>query len=149
MEQPAHEAPAPPSRRMTWAVGCTMILLGIGGLGAWAIASPDAVSFYATPTEIVSGTVDAEGRRVRVGGWVAAGSLERDGSSVRFAVTDGDADLPVAYTGEVPDTLLEDTEVVAEGTVGPDGTLRASRVMAKCSSKFVPADEAGTHARTG
>ena len=127
-------------RRAKWAAGITLIVAGIGALAAWAIASPDAVAYYKTPSEVHSS--DVMGRNLRVGGRVAAGSLIREGSSVAFVVTDGERSVPVVYRGEVPDTLKEQTDVVAEGRLRPDGTLQATRVLAKCSSKYVPAEDA-------
>jgi cytochrome c-type biogenesis protein CcmE len=64
---------------------------------------------------------------------------------VSFDVTDGDRTVGVVHRGEVPDTLKESTDVIAEGTITPDGTVAATRVLAKCSSKFVPADRADEH----
>jgi cytochrome c-type biogenesis protein CcmE len=134
-------------RRLKWIVGGSMICLGIGGLAAWAMATPGAVSYYTTPSEIAVQGVKAQGRVLRVGGRVAEGTLVRDGASVRFAVTDGHNRIPVTYRGDVPDTLKERTDVIAEGLLSPDGTLRATRVLAKCSSKFSPARaRVGRHA---
>jgi cytochrome c-type biogenesis protein CcmE len=131
------------SHRLKWAAGITLIVAGIATLAAWAIASPDAVAFYKTPSEIRSG--DDTGRNLRVGGRVAAGSLVREGTRVSFVVTDGRSQVPVVYRGDVPDTLKEGTDVVAEGRLRTDGTLVATRVLAKCSSKYVPADKADEH----
>lgn len=137
-------SPQPPrSRRAKWAAGITLIVAGIGALAVWAIASPDAVAYYKTPSEIHS--TDTGGRMLRVGGRVAGGSLHRAGTLVRFVVTDGHEAVPVSYRGDVPDTLKDNTDVVAEGRLRPDGTLVATRVLAKCSSKFVPADKADEH----
>jgi cytochrome c-type biogenesis protein CcmE len=128
-----------PRRRAKWVVGIALIVIGIGGLAAWAIASPGAVSYYATPSEISVQGQKAMGRQLRVGGRVADGSLERRGGSVRFTVSDGHNSVPVTYRGDVPDTLKPGTDVIAEGMLQPGGTLVASRVLAKCSSKFEPA----------
>jgi len=140
--------PSDPSpRRLKWSVGIGLILAGIGALGAWAVFSPDALSYYRTPTEIASSPPSAD-TRVRVGGRIVDGSLQREGSAVRFAVTDGGHQLVVAYRGEVPDTLQEATDAIAEGRIGSDGVLEADHVLAKCSSKYVPAEERAA-GRTG
>jgi cytochrome c-type biogenesis protein CcmE len=120
-------------------VGIGLIVLGIGGLGAWAIASPGAVSYYTTPSEVSVQGTKAMGRQLRVGGRVADDSLHRSGASVIFTVTDGHNSVPVTYRGDVPDTLKQGTDVIAEGRLQPNGTLIATRVLAKCSSKFTPA----------
>jgi cytochrome c-type biogenesis protein CcmE len=133
----------PRPRRWKWAAGITSILAGIGGLAVWAIAAPDALAYYKTPSEIRS--ADVMGLTLRVGGRVAAGTLAREGTLIRFVVTDGRNTVAVVYRGDVPDTLKEQTDVIAEGKLRPDGTLVASRVQAKCSSKFVPASDADEH----
>ena len=128
-----------PRRRLKWAVGIGLIVAGVGALGAWAIASPGSVSYYTTPSEIAVQEGKAMGHQLRVGGRVADGSLQRSGAQVRFTVTDGHNSVPVSYRGEVPDTLKPGTDVIAEGLLQPGGTLVATRVLAKCSSKFTPA----------
>jgi cytochrome c-type biogenesis protein CcmE len=124
--------------RLKWTVGIVLIVTGIGGLAAWAIASPGAVSYYTTPSEVSVQGAKAMGHQLRVGGRVAAGSLHRDGTTVTFSVTDGHNAVLVLYHGDVPDTLKAGTDVVAEGLLQPSGTLVATRVLAKCSSKFTP-----------
>ena len=125
--------------RTKWIVGIVLILTGVGGLAAWAIASPGAVSYYRTPSEVAAQGAQAMGRQLRIGGQVATGTLQREGTTVRFSVTDGHNSVPVLYHGDVPDTLKPGTDVVAEGMLQPSGTLLATRVLAKCSSKFAPA----------
>jgi cytochrome c-type biogenesis protein CcmE len=125
--------------RVKWIVGIALILTGVGGLAAWAIASPGAVSYYRTPSEIAAQGAQAMGRQLRIGGQVAKGTMHREGTTVRFSVTDGHSAVPVLYHGDVPDTLRPGTDVVAEGMLQPSGTLVATRVLAKCSSKFAPA----------
>ncbi|HVL81032.1 MAG TPA: cytochrome c maturation protein CcmE [Actinomycetota bacterium] len=141
-DPPALQAP-PSGRRLKWALGIGLILAGIGGLGAWAIASPDALSYYRTPSEIAAAAPDPQ-TRVKVGGRIVDGSLVRDGSNVRFLVTDGAHEVEVHYSGEVPDTLQEATDAIAEGRIGRDGVLVADRVLAKCSSKYVAEDHPAT-----
>lgn len=130
------------SRRAKWATGISLIVAGIVGLAAWAVTSPDAVAYYKTPSEL--GARDDGGRNLRVGGRVADGSLERVGGTVIFVVTDGHSEIPVRFSGEVPDTLKEGTDAIAEGRL-VGGTLVAKRIQAKCSSKFVPKDKAEEH----
>lgn len=145
-ESPDTTTPAPP-RRGKWLAGGGLLAAGVIGLAAWAAATPGAVSYFATPSEVAVQGDAAMGRTLRVGGRVA--KLDRDGTVVRFTVTDGSNDLDVHYAGEVPDTLRERTDVIAEGTLAADGTLHATRVLAKCSSKFVPADEMDEHFGAG
>ena len=79
------------------------------------------------------------GSRVRMGGLVEAGSLVKgtDGS-VKFVVTDGNASVPVAYTGILPDLFREGQGVVTEGSVGKDGVFAADTVLAKHDERYMP-----------
>lgn len=133
----------PPRARAKWVVGISLISAGILGLALWAIASPNALAYYKTPSELSSDDA-ISGRNLRVGGRVLDGSLQRDGSHVSFVITDGRNEVPVAYNGEVPDTLKDGTDAIAEGRLVGD-TLQARRIQAKCSSKFVPKDKTEEH----
>jgi cytochrome c-type biogenesis protein CcmE len=84
---------------------------------------------------------------VRVHGYVAIGSIERDvaGRRVRFGVVNdpphaGGAaaePLPVLYpTLETPDMFKDGAEVVVEGRLDEGAVFVADNVMAKCPSKF-------------
>ena len=126
--------------RTKWVAAISLIILGIGGLAAWAILSPGALAYYATPTELAGRDAVSDDRTVRLGGRVVDGTLERRGIRVAFEVTDGTERVRVRYRGEIPDTLKEGTDVIAEGKIFADGVLMAQRLQAKCSSKFVPKD---------
>jgi cytochrome c-type biogenesis protein CcmE len=121
-------------QRLRWGVGISLIVLGIGALAFWAVASPGALAYYKTPTEVAAQHADGA-RNIRVGGRVR--ELHREAGFAAFVLTDGKNKVPVSYHGEVPDTLKNGTDGVAEGKISPDGTLVASRVQAKCSSKFM------------
>jgi len=80
----------------------------------------------------------------RVNGKVATGSIERlpGGRQVRFKIVDKatPAVLPVDFTGEIPDTFVDDADVVVEGKRRLDGTFEATMLLAKCPSKYEAAD---------
>jgi cytochrome c-type biogenesis protein CcmE len=73
---------------------------------------------------------------------VAEGSIVREstGQDVAFVVTDGDAELAVRYHGIVPDTFVDNADVVVEGRLAGDGTFEAHTLLAKCPSKYEAAD---------
>ena len=129
-----------PRSRSKWLIGGGLIVLGLVVLGTWAVTSPGALSYYKTPSELGE---QALGRTLRVGGRVA--DLERDGSLVTFDLSDGHEAVRVVYRGDVPDTLKNSTDAVAEGSLRADGSLHATRVQAKCSSKFVSEEDAPEH----
>jgi cytochrome c-type biogenesis protein CcmE len=77
-------------------------------------------------------------------GRVSPGSVDHQGTELRFEVADRDdpaARIPVTYTGQIPDPFREGREVILSGTVS-DGTFVAEKdsLITKCPSKF--ADEA-------
>jgi cytochrome c-type biogenesis protein CcmE len=93
-----------------------------------------SVVYYRTPTEALA----APGEHVRVSGTVVPGSIVKDvgGGTVRFDVTDETSTVTVLFEGAAPDTLKDEAEAVAEGTLGPDGLFHADKLFAKCPSKF-------------
>ena len=63
--------------------------------------------------------------------------------TVAFVMTDGGRELPVRYHGIIPDTFVDDADVVVEGALGADGTFAAHTLLAKCPSKYEAAEKAG------
>ncbi len=64
--------------------------------------------------------------------------LSDTGLDLQFTVYDPgreDATLAVAYHGVVPDTFMENSEVVVEGTM-KDDVFQAHTLLAKCPSKY-------------
>jgi cytochrome c-type biogenesis protein CcmE len=88
--------------------------------------------------------------RVRLGGTVAVGTIRWDGSHRRlaFVITDGANSFPVRYSGVVPDIFAEGRQVVVEGTLARDGAFDATTLLAKCPTRYNPADPAATPAAT-
>ncbi|MBV9346283.1 MAG: cytochrome c maturation protein CcmE, partial [Gammaproteobacteria bacterium] len=89
-------------RRLILVLG---ILLGVSVAGALALnAFRRNVTFFFDPTQVARGEVPA-GQRFRLGGMVTEGSLQRAPGSleVHFLVTDFAHDVPVTYTGVLPD----------------------------------------------
>lgn len=75
-------------------------------------------------------------QQVRVSGDVVDGTIQRDGTTVRFVVKDAGGQLPVVYQGVVPDIFGPNIQVVVEGKYGADGVFHASTLLAKCPSRF-------------
>lgn len=84
------------------------------------------------------------GQSYELTGKVADGSISRDGSTMEFRVKDreGDASVPVRYTGAVPDPFREGREVIV--TVRKEGTVfvgEKDSLVTKCPSKYEAASE--------
>src|SRR5471030_929799 len=107
--------------------------LGVLGIAAALVLSAlkDSVVFFNSPTDIAEKHI-APGTRIRVGGLVKPGSVQRsDNLQIRFDVTDGKSDLPVRFQGIVPDLFREGQGVVAEGKLETGGIFVADTVLAK------------------
>jgi cytochrome c-type biogenesis protein CcmE len=124
-------------RRFLW------IGVGVGVLGVAAALVLNAFQsnlvFFFTPSQIAANEAP-KGRAFRVGGLVVDKSLSRasDGLTIRFAVTDTAATVPVEYKGILPDLFKEGKGVVAQGQIGPDGVFHASEVLAKHDENYMP-----------
>jgi cytochrome c-type biogenesis protein CcmE len=132
-----------------------LVLIGTG-TGVLAIAAAlvlfafrDSIVFFDSPTEVVEKHL-APGKRIRLGGLVKSGSLVRsDNLTVHFAVTDGRREVPVAYSGALPDLFREGQGVVAEGALDASGLFRADTILAKHDENYMPREVADALKKQG
>ena len=122
------------------------IALSVGILSAAvflvAVALRDTIVFFHTPKDVVEKHIPA-GKRIRLGGLVAEGSLKRGASTtVEFAITDRVNTIAVSYTGLLPDLFREGQGVVAEGKLDPAGRFLADTVLAKHDENYMPPEVA-------
>ena len=123
-------------RRLAMIGGCGAVVAVAVAMMLYAIG--DAKVFFQNPTEIVEKHV-APGTRIRIGGLVKVGSVERGGDlRVRFEVTDGKTAIPVRYQGILPDLFREGEGVVAEGKLEPGDVVDADTVLAKHDERYMP-----------
>jgi len=112
-------------------------------------AFSDNLVFFYSPSDVVAKDVP-EGRRIRVGGLVEEGSLQRlDDRSVTFRVTDLATVVPVVYRGQLPDLFREGQGVVTEGTIGAGRVFQASTVLAKHDETYMPPEVAESLKKAG
>ena len=93
--------------------------------------------FFFTPTQVVNGEAP-KNRVFRVGGLVKANSLKRDQPTIEFIITDTLQDIPVRYSGLLPDLFQEGKGVVAQGLISDDGLFTAAEVLAKHDENYMP-----------
>jgi cytochrome c-type biogenesis protein CcmE len=125
--------------------------LGVLGLavGLVLFALRDNVVFFYGPTELAEKHV-APGLRLRIGGLVKPGTLVHlEGKSINFDVTDGNHDVPVSYTGLLPDLFKEGQGVVAEGALDKAGQFRADSILAKHDERYMPREVADALKKQG
>jgi cytochrome c-type biogenesis protein CcmE len=133
-------------------------LLFVGaGLCAVALAAAFVLNafksnlvFFFSPSDVAAGKPPHD-RAFRLGGMVVKGSVRRpgDGLTVNFVVTDFAQNVPVKFTGILPDLFTEGQGVVAQGKLGPDGTFVATEVLAKHDEKYMPPEVADALKRAG
>lgn len=136
------------ARRRLWIISAAgAVLVAAGALALTAMN--DAMVFFYSPA-MVAETPPEPGRRVRVGGLVVDGSVERPGSGgAHFTVTDGAGEIRVTYAGGLPDLFREGQGVVAEGAFGADGVFAATSVLAKHDETYMPPEVAAALRESG
>ena len=127
-----------------------LALLLVGGATGLVLAAlNDKVAFFVTPTDIAKRQLEA-GRRLRLGGLVVDGSIQRQADgSVHFAVTDKAQQVEVVYKGLLPDLFRDGQGVVTQGVLGTDGTFEASEVLAKHDENYMPKEVADALKQSG
>jgi cytochrome c-type biogenesis protein CcmE len=100
-------------------------------------AMRDGINLFRSPSQILAEPPQAT-ETFRIGGLVAPGSIQRgQGAEVRFVVTDGGADVPVIYSGVLPDLFTEGEGMVGTGRL-VDGVFLASEILAKHDETYMP-----------
>ncbi len=115
-----------------------------GGLAALSLAAflvlnafESNLVFFFSPTQVQAGEAPRN-RTFRVGGMVKTGSLVRENMTVTFVVTDTAQEVPVTYTGILPDLFQEGKGVVAQGKLVEGGRFQATEVLAKHDENYMP-----------
>jgi len=124
-------------------IGMTGVAAVVGYL-MWTGIS-DTMVYYLTPAELLA-KVESDASYydvgVKVSGRVATGSHETvPGQALhhRFVVQDLDhpeVSFPTEYQGILPDTFVDEVEVVMEGRFRQDGVFEAKLVLTKCGSRY-------------
>lgn len=131
-----------PVRRRRLLLVMVLVLAAGAATALVAMALQRNVAYLYTPSEVLKGEAGSQSR-FRLGGMVGRGSFKRpDGSlDAHFRVTDGDAQLPVLYTGILPDLFREDQAVIATGSMR-GGQFVATEVLAKHDETYMPKEVA-------
>ena len=131
-----------PRRRRMVAMSLGLLTLAAATVLVLAAFEQNLLYFY-TPTQIADGEAPTD-QRLRVGGLVERGSVRRTPGSleVRFDVTDLERTITVAYAGVLPDLFREGQGVIAHGTLGADGMMRADEVLARHDENYMPPEVA-------
>ena len=132
-------------------IGVLVIIVGVGIAAVVAIKSlNENMLFFVSPTDVEEQALPT-GKRFRLGGLVADGSVSRaaDSLAVTFVVTDGPGNIDVRFDGILPDLFREGQGIIAIGELMPDGHFEASEVLAKHDEHYMPPEVAEALEKTG
>ena len=127
------------------------ILAGVGVAVTLALSAlQENINLFYTPTQIAAGEAP-EGTRIRAGGMVEEGSVQRtnDSLTVTFRVTDYAEAVTIQYQGILPDLFREGQGIVALGRVNADGVLVADEVLAKHDENYMPPEVTAALEKSG
>ena len=138
----------PRKRRRLWFVAA-LLAASAGGTALVLSALKDNVVYFYSPSDLAAKSVEP-GVALRIGGLVAQGSVTRGpGAEVHFVVTDGRKQIPVTYTGVLPDLFREGQGVVAAGALDSGGVFAASEILAKHDERYMPPEVVDALKRAG
>jgi cytochrome c-type biogenesis protein CcmE len=122
-------------RRVQLIVLAVVLLAGSSALIGYGMR--DGINFFRSPTQVVT-EPPSEGEVFRIGGLVEQGSIVRgQGETITFTVTDTKTEIPISYTGVLPDLFSEGTGMVATGVM-ENGVFVASEILAKHDETYKP-----------
>ena len=122
-------------RRIQIIVMAFVALIVATGLVGYAMK--DGINFFRSPTQVAE-EPPSPTETFRLGGLVSEGSLQRgQGETVSFSVTDGNATIPVTFTGILPDLFAENQGMIGTGRY-VNGTFEATEILAKHDESYMP-----------
>ena len=98
----------------------------------------DNVVYFLSPTEIHNKSDISFNKKIRVGGLVKMGSINKEGNMINFIITDLKNEIVVSYTGLVPNLFSEGKGVVAEGKLNDKKYFIANKILAKHDENYMP-----------
>lgn len=134
-----------PKRRQKLAL-IGLLVLGVGAaVGLTLFALKQNINLYYDASAVARGEAPV-GPSFRLGGLVVVGSVQRDPASlkVEFRLTDCEREVPVRFSGILPDLFREGQGIIAMGRLGADGVVEASEVLAKHDENYMPPEVASS-----
>ncbi|MDO9164147.1 MAG: cytochrome c maturation protein CcmE [Methylococcaceae bacterium] len=127
----------------------SLILLMVAGVSvaAWfgLRSFNENLMFFFSTSDVVEGKAPKD-HLFRLGGMVVKGSVQRpgEGLTVKFMLTDMAKEVPVEYTGILPDLFREGQGIIANGKLSENGVFVAQEVLAKHDENYMPPEVAGS-----
>ncbi len=114
--------------------GMTLMFMAAGLMG---YAFQDGIEFFRSPTQVAEDP-PSPNERFRLGGLIKEGSWVK-GDTHRFVITDTNMEVPVVYSGILPDLFDEGQGSIATGQL-INGEFVATEVLAKHDEQYMPAE---------
>jgi cytochrome c-type biogenesis protein CcmE len=122
--------------RIKFVIGAIVIVAALAWLGF--VGFQESKAYYITVDEYRNLGTEIMGKKLKVAGDVVSGSIDRSKPQTEFVISNKGSQLKVRYVGSIalPDTFMDGSKAVVEGSVTQEGIFQASRIEAKCASKY-------------
>lgn len=114
------------------AIGVTLILTALN----------ENTQFFYNPSDVVVADFEPKSETFRIGGLVVEGSVEHEGTTTTFEITDFERPMPapilVTHTGQLPNLFREGQGVVVAGRMISETEFLAEEVLAKHDESYQP-----------
>ncbi len=120
-------------------IGATAAVLVAALSGLMYTTLSEGTEYYKHVDEVMSDPTAWQGKRMSLHGYVVDKSIfaKPDTLEYRFQIQSNGKVVAARYTGVIPDTFKDGSEVVLKGQLGPHGfDVAPNGVMAKCPSKY-------------
>ena len=124
-----------PAKAIKIAVTCLVLAGALGGLMYTTLS--EGTEYYIHVDEVMKDQAAWKNKKLQLHGFVADLRQRPDSLDYKFHVRYNGQVIEARYTGVVPDTFKNDSEVVLKGQLQSDGfSVEPNGVMAKCPSKY-------------
>jgi cytochrome c-type biogenesis protein CcmE len=139
-----------PRRKKRLLITSSLVIGLSAAIGLTLFALQQNIDLFYTPNEIINGKNETGikpeiGQRLRVGGMVLNGSVQRDPDSLKvsFDLIDNQAgQVTVYFDGILPDLFREGQGIVAQGNLKSTHSIEAFEVLAKHDEEYMPPEVA-------
>jgi|TARA_B100000073_G_scaffold213813_1_gene177749 cytochrome c-type biogenesis protein CcmE len=113
-----------------------VFLFSVSGVSLILYSLNSNLDYFFTPSELKEVDIPTK-KRIKIGGMVLEGSVDRNASDISFTITDYENSIVVLFEGIVPDLFKEGSGVVALGYLN-DEIFYAEEVLAKHDENYMP-----------
>ena len=113
-----------------------VFLFSVSGVSLILYSLNSNLDYFFTPSELKEVDIPPK-KRIKIGGMVLEGSVDRNASDISFTITDYENSIVVLFEGIVPDLFKEGSGVVALGYLD-DEIFYAEEVLAKHDENYMP-----------